>query len=93
MHTGDITIDQITKVEGSAGLKVVIENDEVKDLKFMLQDYRRFYTQAVKGKPFIAASSFFYQEFAARVPLPIYLRPSKQLKFLRELKYQSKQKF
>lgn len=58
MHSGEITIDQVTKIEGSAGLKVVIENDQVSDLKFMLQDYRRFYTQAVKGKPFIAAPSF-----------------------------------
>lgn len=58
MHTGEITIDSVTKIEGSAGLKVIIENDAVKDLKFMLQDYRRFYTQAVKGKPIIAVPSF-----------------------------------
>lgn len=58
MHQGELTIDQITKIEGSAGLKVLIENDAVKDLKFILQDYRRFYTQAVKGKPIIAAPSF-----------------------------------
>jgi sulfhydrogenase subunit alpha len=58
MHQGEITIDQITKIEGSAGLKVVIENEQVKDLKFILQDYRRFYTQAVKGKPTVAAPSF-----------------------------------
>ena len=58
MHQGELTIDQITKIEGSAGLKVVVENDAVKDLKFILQDYRRFYTQAVKGKPIIAAPSF-----------------------------------
>jgi len=58
MHTGEITIDNITKIEGSAGLKVVIENGKVADLKFILQDFRRFYTQAVKGKPIIAAPSF-----------------------------------
>jgi sulfhydrogenase subunit alpha len=58
MHTGEITIDNITKIEGSAGLKVVIENDTVKDLKFILQDYRRFYTQVVKGKPIIAVPAF-----------------------------------
>jgi sulfhydrogenase subunit alpha len=58
MHTGDITIDNISKVEGTAGLKVTIDNDSVKDLKFIIKDYRRFYTQAVKGKPFIAAPSF-----------------------------------
>lgn len=58
MHSGEITIDEITKIEGSAGLKVVIENDAVSELKFILQDYRRFYTQAVKGKPIIAAPAF-----------------------------------
>ncbi len=58
MHSGEVNIDTITKVEGSAGLKVVIENDAVKDLKFIIQDYRRFYTQAVKGKPTITVPSF-----------------------------------
>lgn len=58
MHSGEITIENITKIEGSAGLKVTIENGQVKDLKFMIQDYRRFYTTAVKGKPFIASPSF-----------------------------------
>lgn len=58
MHSGEVTIESITKIEGSAGLKVVIENDTVKDVKFMIQDYRRFYTEAVKGKPIIAVPSF-----------------------------------
>jgi coenzyme F420-reducing hydrogenase alpha subunit len=58
MHTGEVTIDNVTKIEGSAGLRVVIENDQVKDLKFIIQDYRRFYTDAVKGKPVIAVPSF-----------------------------------
>jgi sulfhydrogenase subunit alpha len=58
MHSGDITIDSITKIEGSAGLKVTITDDKVTDLKFLIQDYRRFYTQAVKGKPIIAVPSF-----------------------------------
>lgn len=58
MHSGEITIDKISKIEGTAGLEVTIENDKVKDLKFIIKDYRRFYTEAVKGKPYIAASSF-----------------------------------
>jgi coenzyme F420-reducing hydrogenase alpha subunit len=58
MHQGEINIDNITKIEGSAGLKVTIENDAVKDLKFIIQDYRRFYTDAVKGKPIVAVPSF-----------------------------------
>jgi len=58
MHSADITIDNITKIEGTAGLKVTIENDQVKDLKFIIKDYRRFYIEAVKGKPIMAAPSF-----------------------------------
>lgn len=58
MHSGEITIDNITKVEGSAGLKVRVQNGQVQDLKFMIADYRRFYTQAVKGKPIISAPAF-----------------------------------
>lgn len=58
MHSGDITIENITKIEGNASLKVTIENDAVRDLKFIIADYRRFYTTAVKGKPIIAVPSF-----------------------------------
>jgi coenzyme F420-reducing hydrogenase alpha subunit len=58
MHSGQITIDNITKIEGTAGLEVAIENDQVKDLKFLIKDYRRFYTEAVRGKPIIAVPSF-----------------------------------
>ncbi|GIW69917.1 MAG: hydrogenase/sulfur reductase subunit alpha [Patescibacteria group bacterium] len=58
MHSGNITIENISKIEGTAGLEVVIENGQVKDLKFIIKDYRRFYTEAVKGKPYIASPSF-----------------------------------
>lgn len=58
MHTADITIENITKIEGTAGLQVKIENDKVVDLKFLIKDYRRFYTQAVKGKPVMAVPTF-----------------------------------
>ena len=39
-------------------MEVHVEDGKVKDLKFIIKDYRRFYTEAVKGKPFIAAPSF-----------------------------------
>lgn len=58
MHQGEITIDSITKIEGSAGLRVTVADDKISDLKFIIQDYRRFYTHAVKGKPIIAVPSF-----------------------------------
>ncbi len=58
MHSGEVNIENITKIEGNAALKVKIENGQVSDLKFIISDYRRFYTQAVKGKPFISAPAF-----------------------------------
>ncbi len=58
MHTEEITIDSITKIEGSASLKVVLEDNQVKELEFIIQDYRRFYTEGVKGKPMVAVPSF-----------------------------------
>ena len=54
----NIAIDTITKIEGNAGLKVFIEDDAVKDLQFIVADYRRFFTTAVKGKRIVAVPSF-----------------------------------
>lgn len=58
MHSGEITIDNITKIEGTAGVQITVKDDKVVDLKFIIKDYRRFYTEAVRGKPFIAAPTF-----------------------------------
>ena len=58
MRNRNIAIDAITKIEGSAGLEVVIEDGAVKDLRFMIRDYRRFFTTAVRGKRMIAVPSF-----------------------------------
>lgn len=58
MHNRNIVIDAITKIEGSAGLKVTIEDEAVKDLQFIIADYRRFFTTAVRGKRLVAVPSF-----------------------------------
>lgn len=58
MHSGDITIENITKIEGTAGLEIKIREGNLADLKFIIRDYRRFYTEAVKGKPFAAVPTF-----------------------------------
>ena len=50
MPDSNIVIDTITKIEGNAGLKVVIEDGAVRDLQFIVADYRRFFTTAVRGK-------------------------------------------
>ena len=54
MHTvEDITIETITKIEGNAKLNVKVSNGIVEDLEFIIADYRRFYTEAVRGKPYM----------------------------------------
>jgi coenzyme F420-reducing hydrogenase alpha subunit len=58
MPSRNIVIDTITKIEGNAGLKVIIEDEAVKDLQFIIGDYRRFFTTAVRGKRVKAVPSF-----------------------------------
>jgi coenzyme F420-reducing hydrogenase alpha subunit len=98
MHSGDITIENITKIEGTAGLKVTVQNDVVTDLKFIIKDYRRFYTQAVIGKPIIAVPSFLSRIcgtcsiahlFASikAIEMSQSIVPSDQTKILRRLAY------
>ena len=58
MPDRNIVIDTITKIEGNAGLKVVIEDGAVRNLQFIIADYRRFFTTAVRGKRVVAVPSF-----------------------------------
>src|SRR5215204_3668620 len=58
MPSRNIAIDTITKIEGNAGLKVIIEDEAVKNLQFIISDYRRFFTMAVRGKRIVAVPSF-----------------------------------
>lgn len=58
MPSRELKIEAITKIEGDAGLEVVIENDAVEDLRFIIRDYRRFFTTAVRGKRMVAVPSF-----------------------------------
>jgi sulfhydrogenase subunit alpha len=98
MHSGDITIDKISKIEGTASLQVKIEKGSVADLKFIIQDYRRFYTEAVRGKPFVAASSFLSRICGTCSVAHLFasieaieksqgIVPSEQTKVLRRLAY------
>lgn len=56
MHQVDVdfTLDRITKVEGSAGLDIRVRGGKVEYARFKVQDYKRFYTTAMIGKPLIA---------------------------------------
>src|SRR3990167_5200868 len=46
----DISLEEITKIEGSATLNVKIREGKVEECKFGIAEYKRFYTQAMVGK-------------------------------------------
>ncbi|MFA5136204.1 MAG: nickel-dependent hydrogenase large subunit [Patescibacteria group bacterium] len=55
---GDITkgtyaikLDEISKIEGAASLDIQITQGKVTNLKFSISEWKRFYTQAIQGKP------------------------------------------
>jgi len=52
MHQGnfDLTLDQITKIEGHAALTLKVKQGKVEKCTFEIPEYKRFYTQAVRGK-------------------------------------------
>lgn len=54
MHTVDLSFDNLTKVEGAATLDVIIRDGRVEDVHFKIEEYKRFFTKAIEGKPIIA---------------------------------------
>lgn len=54
MHTLDLTISDISKIEGKASCSIKVREGKVKEVKFSIAEYRRFYTQALRGKDILA---------------------------------------
>jgi len=54
MHNFDLTLDRLTKVEGSASLEVRVRDGRVEHVHFKITEYKRFFTQAMQGKPPVA---------------------------------------
>ncbi len=50
----DIKIEQISKIEGHGGLDIKIRDKKVKYVKLKITESKRFYTQAIRGKPALA---------------------------------------
>lgn len=46
----DITIDELTKVEGAASIDIKVRAGQVESVKFKVTEYKRFFTQAMQGK-------------------------------------------
>ena len=54
MHTFDLTLDRLTKLEGSASLEVRVKDNKVEHVHFKITEFKRFFTKAMEGKPIIA---------------------------------------
>src|SRR3989344_1242103 len=50
MHTFDLSVDEISKIEGKARLSVVVKDDVIEKVQFSITEFKRFYTQAIRGK-------------------------------------------
>lgn len=46
----DLSIEDISKIEGHAALDVAVKDGVVTECKFKIVEYKRFYTQALRGK-------------------------------------------
>ncbi|MBI2617587.1 nickel-dependent hydrogenase large subunit [Candidatus Gottesmanbacteria bacterium] len=54
MHTLDLTIADISKIEGKASCDIKVREGNVEEVKFTIAEYKRFYTQAIRGKDVVA---------------------------------------
>lgn len=50
----DINLSEISKIEGAASLEIKVRNKKIEDFRFGISEWKRFYTQAIKGKPLAA---------------------------------------
>lgn len=50
----DISLEEITKIEGAAACDIKIRNGQVTECKFAITEMRRFFEEAIRGKQVIA---------------------------------------
>src|SRR3989344_6938791 len=54
MHNLDLSLSDISKIEGKASCDIKIRHGKVEDVKFSIAEYKRFYPRAIKGKDSVA---------------------------------------
>src|SRR3972149_4837622 len=95
---GQFSIDEITKVEGAAGLDVKVTGGKVEYVKFGIKEFKRFYTHAMEGKPVVSipqllaricgtCSNAHLMASIEAVEKTLGVIPSEQTKLLRTLAY------
>lgn len=92
------SIDEITKIEGAAGLDVTLKDGRVESVHFEIDEYKRFYTQAMVGKPVMAipqllaricgtCSNAHLMASIEAVEKAFHIVPTEQTRILRALTY------
>jgi coenzyme F420-reducing hydrogenase alpha subunit len=51
MHSFDITMENLSKMEGHADLEVKVRDGKVENVRFKITENQRFYEQAARGQP------------------------------------------
>ena len=46
----DLSLEEISKIEGAAALDLMVRDGKVVDLKLKITEFKRFYTQGIRGK-------------------------------------------
>ena len=57
MHKVDIDLEHITKIEGDASIRITMEDGKATKVNFTTEEYKRFFTEALKGKSIMAVPS------------------------------------
>ncbi|MFA6603269.1 MAG: Ni/Fe hydrogenase subunit alpha [Patescibacteria group bacterium] len=54
MHTFDLSLEHVTKVEGAANVNVKVKDGKVESVRYEIAEFKRFYTRGIEGKPLMA---------------------------------------
>jgi sulfhydrogenase subunit alpha len=57
MHQITFDLEHITKIEGDASIHIKVEDGKAIEVKFSTDEYKRFFTEALKGKSIMAVPS------------------------------------
>ena len=96
MHSFDITMENISKIEGHTDLDIKVRNGKVKSVQLKISENKRFYTQAIRGKPAINVPHLMCRICGTcsiahllccikAVEDAMAIKPSKHTRFLRKL--------
>ncbi|MFA4906965.1 MAG: nickel-dependent hydrogenase large subunit [archaeon] len=59
LHDFEFSIDEVTKIEGHAGLEVRVQNNEVIEAKLKVSEGKRFFQEAAIGKNYLELPNLF----------------------------------